>query len=106
MTTLKATPGPWKIDDEFYNEYDSNYRIGGENWSAFAEVVVRTTDGGVIKNAKLKDEGVANAHLIASAPDMYAMLYELSQCNAEEILDNYDLWERVDKALAKARGED
>lgn len=46
-------------------------------------------------------EIIANAHLIAAAPDMYEML--------NDILCNYEVDEEVDKriekVLAKARGE-
>ena len=47
------------------------------------------------------DEAEANAHLIAAAPDMYAML--------EYLREDYglltDVGKDIDKLLAKARGE-
>ena len=47
------------------------------------------------------DAGFANAHLIASAPDMYELL--------QDILTNYQCGDIIDRqieeVLAKARGE-
>ena len=57
-------------------------------------------------------ETIANAHLIASAPEMYAMLEDLSELL--EALSHEDTYlynkakiasDNVDELLAKARGE-
>ena len=54
-------------------------------------------------------EGFANANLIAAAPDMYAMLEELSGIS-ENYQESIIFWihenkNKVEELLAKARGE-
>lgn len=52
------------------------------------------------------NQGKANAHLMASAPDMYAMLEELSDCFGQKDCSwSVSKGIEIDKLLAKARGE-
>ena len=44
-----------------------------------------------------------NAHLIAAAPELYNLLLKYRSMNESELLDNWP--NGVDRALAKARGE-
>ena len=46
------------------------------------------------------EEFIANAHLIAAAPEMYRMLKEIQEAHAE-----MDLFQDIEELLAKARGE-
>ena len=54
---------------------------------------------GVIDSEVSCDQSRANAHLIAAAPEMYAMLEDLK--NHHE----YDLRKEINELLARARGE-
>ncbi len=51
-----------------------------------------------------------NAHLISAAPDMFNILLEMVDYSSEVnngsgLIDDDKIWEKVDRALAKARGE-
>lgn len=86
------TPGPWMIRAERYR-YIHVYAHGG------GIAHLDTVDG----------EGMANARLIAAAPDLLEVLEELlSMCQRQEDFhDDGDgcMFERASAAIAKARGE-
>jgi len=86
MIETKFTPGPWEISSE-WTDTGSHYTcISADN--AIDDIV---GEHGVM--------GTANTHLIAAAPDMYALI--------ETISNREGLWSMNDLqvALAKARGE-
>ena len=62
------TPGPWELDSESLKG-DSYTAINGEGWYELATVVTR-----MISGAEDSPEGLANARLIAAAPDLLAAL--------------------------------
>jgi hypothetical protein len=70
MTQAKHTPGPW-----WTLRTRSNLRvsINGKGWTRFAKVVVRMNDAD-----HDSDEGLANARLIAAAPELLEALRELN----------------------------
>ncbi len=91
MSELKATPGPWHVDD---------HEIGAVMSGNIC--VARGKDAG-----RSIGEIEANAHLIAASPELYEALSLL----LADIKD-YEAWQRpchaVDvavAALARARGE-
>jgi len=98
MSDLKATPGPWSCRPDYKN----HYKIDGPEWAEFASVVVRF-------NTHDEDTpiGVANAHVLAAARDLYEALdHWIFFIESEEGYAPSKPW--VDKAraaLAKARGE-
>jgi hypothetical protein len=89
----KFTKGPWsaRIDKDLYSEVGRN----GDPQSFISSH--RNEYSGVTK-----DCAVANAHLIAAAPEMYEMLAELLNDSRLVYGDDYDA---VEKLLSKARGE-
>lgn len=99
----KHTPGPWWIIDR--SGFDPLYvDIGSNSWGAFARVVVR------INGEDLKEpEGIANARLIAAAPELLKALewvQGLWECDALKNEDGQTPdFKTVHDALAKARGE-
>jgi hypothetical protein len=90
---MSHTPGPWTIDEEWV------YPEEHPNWAA-----VRIGDQGMSVNGHI---GIANARLIAAAPDLlHALknLYALVQGECPSLLedDHHDVM--VSGAIAKAEG--
>jgi hypothetical protein len=81
MKTENWTRGPWSVGPRG----KTRSRINGPGWFGLAKVVVRM-------NGSNEDsvQGVANANLIAAAPELYAELKKIDPKN---------------RALAKARGD-
>jgi hypothetical protein len=79
-TTIKHTPGPWKIEGDFivgqrYVAALYDWHISDDPNSRYASV-----------NAELREEREANARLIAAAPAMREALLALVQLhNQQEI---------------------
>lgn len=116
MSEPAWTPGPW----EFGRRSRFKQRISGQDWANFAGVYVRMAGDG-----QDYAKGLANARLIAAAPDLYAALktlreaqeaFELSLCDAGVDPSGTDDYRAAqahlvatmaagDAALAKARGE-
>jgi hypothetical protein len=63
MSENKHTPGPWSISRK--SPHSHRAWIGAVGWGKFARVVVRM-DG----SARDCEDGLANARLIAAAPDL------------------------------------
>lgn len=107
MTTItQHTPGPWIIQRS--RTIRPNYAlICGQDWHDLANVVVRFSgDKGD------DDTGLANAALIAAAPDMQAALkLALEALNVipnhiipGRVGGSYAVASLIEKALAKAEG--
>lgn len=92
------TPGPWEMmlpmeEDKF--------------------VVVGTRQQGVaLVGGSSLGEKLANAHLIACAPEMFEALGEVTLAlemfhpmNSEEPCATYEIWDKAKRTLAKAKGE-
>jgi hypothetical protein len=85
----KFTKGPWEIFGDWAIN-DSNGRLIAQFEPLCDDISLANTD-----------ESFANAHLIAAAPEMYALLknIQLEHCNTAK------LYNEIDDLLAKARGE-
>lgn len=106
MSEIKHTPGPWNVDPA----YPMDVQAGG------IEVCSVMADDDVGEEWEIQgpctdhDTAVANALLIAAAPEMYEAL-EWLETYARVQVDRYPDaednkgWERILSALAKARGE-
>lgn len=83
----------WGVDADF----DCGWSYVGTNKGVIAMVVTKSyTD----------TEMDANAHLIAAAPEMYAMLDEVSNVLGHNLSANHKVYiELISGLLAKARGE-
>jgi hypothetical protein len=107
------TPGPWKIGNR--SVYSLCANIDGPGWTMLASVIVRLT-GDEFDHA----EGIANAHLIAAAPNLYAKVQIAATIFREyerlhtakgtfsgdaKARRNAEYAEEMEAALAKARGE-
>lgn len=93
MSETKFTEGPWWV---FTKPKSENYALH-INCGDMMELTVIT----VASDISCTDgrERTANANLIASAPEMYAMLEDLSMGR------EYYSKDAIDALLAKARGE-
>ena len=87
----KWTKGPWPIKPtgDFKRIVIGDGLVDGPGGYEVAEVYSDDCD---------RDEAMANAHLIAAAPDLYAALV-----HAQQNMPHPD--QMIDEALAKARGE-
>lgn len=98
----KHTPGPWEIEEESGGHSITNRSFTGDEW-CIAEVYGKT------------DTSIANANLIAAAPDLLDALESVTKMAIKGDQYSYDDWgqdyvedPRVTKAkavIAKARGE-
>jgi hypothetical protein len=105
----KHTPGPWKI---FYPEAkDCGLGVDTEDKENPKSIVVMDTESGIIADSE--EEQLANAKLIASAPELLESLTQVSQylfntvdpSNTEEhLVDSmpYPLVKRMQDAIKKA----
>lgn len=110
MTKTKFTPGPWKLMWRGNEKYPYPFSINTADNRKWI-----TRDGTVSSKA--------NAHLIAAAPDLYAVLealatevesiarnsFALSRETFEQAFklmypEGFALWSEARKTLAKARG--
>jgi len=90
------TPGPWTIGSR--TDGGCWRVIDAPTWDAFAKVVIKMTD------AKADSEqGLANARLIAAAPEMLEMLKRLDN-SLESLGRSYRL--QIREVIAKAEGRD
>ena len=93
---MEYTKGEWKAN------YTGS-KLVSVDCSSRAEVVAIC---GKNKWIKTRDEQIANAHLIASAPDMYEALKELSNYHPKQ---GYEQWlillNKAQQAIAKAEGK-
>ncbi|WP_373092961.1 hypothetical protein [Zhongshania sp.] len=95
MSEAKFTKGPWEVDPLGSDWLGSVFTHDGSIQVAQAQQVKP-----YCLDIK-QEERQANAHLIAAAPELYAMLAEIvddGEISLHQIV-------RAEKALAKARGE-
>lgn len=98
--TERFTPGPWTVEID---------HIVGTNVPEIYSANVCVGEADSFDGPKSEDERIANAHLIASAPELYSSLSELinNLCATDEegLFAHSDLYTNAVNALAKARGE-
>lgn len=87
MSKSKHTPGPWNIAANFHQ----TGRIIGSDDNAIAEV-----------NGRKDALGQANARLIASAPDLLAVLKQILEHTSDNSGLDFD-WEQFQNVLDAAR---
>ncbi len=92
METTKFTKGPWRTKQLGHTQYRS---IDANEWEYLARVSA-PLDG--------EKEGIANANLIAAAPDLYQVLHDIATAHGPGTLASDELFERMNTALSKAEG--
>lgn len=91
------TKGPWRVDDSVHGEEGGIVHIKSDGYSEMCTMFASALEN--------EDEFLANANLIAAAPDLYETLDRL----VNWIWSEHGMTDRVNdavKALAKARGEE
>ena len=96
---MRHTKGPWLAGREdmstIVDGFLSKWVYGGEGQEQYVAVANGRIDGDW-------DEVMANARLIAAAPDLLAALEYMVE-NARD--DSPDMWQMVDDVIARAKGE-
>jgi len=91
MNEIKHTTGPWEIDERYRDSYGIGPNVA---WLGAS-------------SSHKPGENLANARLIAAAPDLYHALW-LARSYAYKTGMNTAYpheWEKMNQALAKAKGE-
>ena len=97
-TTPKFTPGPWVL-----GTHPANHRLNIIKPVMFGSrvTVLPECEGG---HVSIKN--IADAHLIAAAPDLLEALEELYDIGSDTGMDwDWDCMKKARSAIAKARGE-
>jgi len=89
----KFTPGPWNVDPD----YPGDIQAGG------AEIATAFDTHDAVTTTADADTAIANAHLIAAAPDLYAALERVLRWQPNDSAS--DLVAVAEAALSRARGE-
>ena len=94
----KWTKGPWPIKPtgDFKRIVIGDGLVDGPGGYEVAEVYSDDCD---------RDEAMANAHLIAAAPDLYAALELIRNNEVVRAVCPSPLWGKMADAMIKARGE-
>lgn len=96
---MTHTPGSWNLSGPFgindYDEREGSYRV----WAGrtLFLTVARCPDG------YREGENVANAHLIAAAPDLLAALEQVAEYPAIMLTFEPETRDAINAAIAKAR---
>lgn len=104
----KFTPGPWSVG---YNAYQVTADNGNMNVCDIRGWGYLTGKGSLgLSEDKAKEIQEANAHLIASSPELYEALemvlkfHHDNEAHGDGFLHDHEV-EKIESALAKARGE-
>lgn len=112
-TQSKHTPGPWKVLFDVRNESDDFlcHAIKNNEGMIIAEANKGAMSIAPLDGADLYGEGVANAKLIASAPELLEALrflaseIKLSKLNVKKDFSLMNAHAGALKAISKAEGE-
>lgn len=100
MSEPAHTPGPWKVQEGYLTVYTTTCPETGTGFTnAIADVHREKTCAGSIVP---EEEAIANARLIAAAPEMLAALIELRDAHWNRMPGRAN--ELVESAVNKAKG--
>lgn len=95
------TPGPWHV---FYDEMLDEYRCTIVDEKSF--LISNVSRAAIRRGETYKEKQLANAYLIAAAPEMYAMLERIMDYRTGgPFIANPTKTEEIYNLLANARGE-
>lgn len=92
----KHSTGPWSID-HIRNKSATKVRISSPQWASFASVVVRMKG-----EDSDTPQGIANARLVAAAPDLLDALWVCMEHNALHFGENHNTVIHARAAIDKA----
>lgn len=90
MSETKFTPAPWEVVE------DDNLT------TCVIDTLTKMTVACIEPNSDIPDEELANAQLIASAPEMYEYLDMIVE---QELINDHSIIKEIENLLNKARGE-
>ena len=104
MSETKFTKGEWIVyveSDDFGRQNYDEIVIGMASYNddPYGHYCMHKV---VIEDEETSEEAIANAHLIAAAPEMYDMLHSIE--NDVNQIPPF-LWDKIQDVLKKARGE-
>ena len=97
----KHTPGPWTLFQDQSVRHYAGIEAGKLSIVAigYPELIPAMDDSGV--HGRTEEEELANAYLIAAAPDLLEALENLEN---DDNRIPYHAWDMVQSAIAKAKG--
>lgn len=101
MKQSKHTPGPWKTDLEKHDAPHQDIKISSPHM--LGEICRVWQDDACHDN---NPEQIANARLIAAAPELLEALEDLASESVETFAHWPDLKKQVYAAITKAKGEE
>lgn len=105
MTTVNFTKGPWKVNS-FNSGVSTDYVPDSDRTSGYGagnDFICDLNDGEYHEYHN-NEEQIANAHLIAAAPELYEALEAAANSSGFQYMFS-DTRDKINAALAKARGE-
>ena len=94
------TPGPWFFDDGEGGRYFPHVVLGGRDPKSGIYITINTCNG---RNGGPIEECIANARLIAAAPDLLAALKSVLHWVPEKVATiSHPAYEAARAAIAKA----
>ena len=100
---MKHTPGPWNVHHHAHLQNEQWLSVLHGAWDITHNYADRPE---VVADAKYSamtdEENLANAHLIAAAPDMLEALENLIKANWPDAID--EAFEQAKSAISKAKG--
>lgn len=107
MADTKHTPGPWSVPHFAKPDVNCNckYVLSDDHMGAVASVHCSGEGSDWEKHGDNPrfEEAVANAHLIAAAPDLLEALKEAANSSGFQYM-MFETRERINDAIAKAEG--
>lgn len=99
MSAPKFTPGPWELDPQC-DDGDGGQAIDKVLQDGSRLCIAQAW--GTFSSLEIDETGMANAHLIAAAPELYSELAKLvAKIGNDEPVSSFDLQD-ASAALAKA----
>lgn len=102
------TPGPWTNSEGMIGIYGWDQPEPPSGRGEPFLLIASVSDDGILNHNRevpvAEGMGAANAHLIAAAPEMYAILDRIETTIAEGMLIKSDITDEVSDVLHKARG--
>lgn len=102
----KHTPGPWRVSDQCATIIKRDFRMIGSNEGELIANTAGHPNSGFFPS---DEEAIANARLIAAAPDLLEALQHIMRCipigGFVQIHHGSSTWRQISDAIGKAAGD-